>query len=116
MKIYQENNEQIFCYDLEKGIMIFSGDTTEVGGFIDFMNECFENLENYKSEFVKVIFKNVRFIEEATRILALEMLYTLSECCKKVVVDWYYTNPKILEIGEEFDELLDIVEFNFYEV
>lgn len=116
MKIYQEKNEQIFCYDLEKGLMIFSGDTTEVGGFIDFMNECFENLKNYKADCMQVTFNNIELKEDAMRMLVIHLLSVLARCCKKVVVEWYYNNSKVLEIGQEFSELFDEVEFRFYEL
>jgi hypothetical protein len=109
-------SNHFFEYDLDRGIVVFSEDTNDVGQFVDDINIFGTKLKDYKTNFFTVTVKNVKFIEDATRILVLEVLYDLTICSKNVVVNWYYDTHNVLEIGEEFSELLDEVEFRFYEL
>jgi hypothetical protein len=81
-------SNHFFEYDFDKGIVIFFEDTNDIGKFVDDVNIFVEKLKDHKTDFFTVIVKNVKFIGEATRILVLEVLYDLTICSKKVVVNW----------------------------
>lgn len=109
-------SNHVFEYDLAKRIVIFYGDTNDVDKFIDDINSFMKKIKDYKADVFTVTVQNVKFVGEATRILLLEVLCELTIVSKKVVVNWHYDTPAVLAIGQEFGELLDEIEFKFYEL
>jgi SiaC family regulatory phosphoprotein len=105
-----------FSYNLEIGVVLFSEDTDNIGKIVDDINILATKLKECETILFTVTVEKVKFVEDATRILILEVLCDLKIYGKTVVVNWYYDDSKILEIGQEFSELVDDVEFRFYEL
>jgi hypothetical protein len=77
-------------------------------------------LEGLRDEVVQVELEITYFNSSSSKILMnfFDMLEDAAETGKKIVVNWYYDeeNETALEYGEEFQEDMELVEFNLKEL
>ena len=79
-----------------------------------------EYLKGLQHEVVRIDFEITYFNSSSSKILMnfFDMLEDAAENGKKIVVNWYYheDNETALECGEEFQEDMELVEFNLREI